>query len=125
MKVCTVIKWFAIFDRGVHTVLAQSAQELINSVLNPQPGSERYSSYSSEIYFNYTLYNQTPIASTNYDRLKASAKNLLPPAAYDYAAGGAELETTVSANRAAFDRVSPPSPPPPPPLPSSPLSTTN
>ncbi|KAF2452050.1 FMN-dependent alpha-hydroxy acid dehydrogenase [Karstenula rhodostoma CBS 690.94] len=57
-----------------------------------------------EIYFNHTLYNQTPIASTNYAKLEASAKNLLTPEAYDYATGGAGLETTVAANRAAFDR---------------------
>ncbi|KAF2655830.1 FMN-dependent alpha-hydroxy acid dehydrogenase [Lophiostoma macrostomum CBS 122681] len=85
-------------------VAAQSAQELINSVLNPPPGSEHYSSYSSEIYYNHTLYNQTPIASTNYDRLEASAKLLLPAPAYDYAAGGAGLEKTVASNRAAFDK---------------------
>jgi lactate 2-monooxygenase len=89
-------------------VSAQSAQELIDSVLNPPPGSEHYSSYSSQIYINHTLYNQTPIASTNYDRLEASAKLLLPPPAYDYAAGGAGLEKTIAANREAFDRVSHP-----------------
>jgi hypothetical protein len=88
-------------------VAAQSAQELINAVLNPSPGSQHYSSYSSEIYINHTLYNQTPIASTNYDRLEASAKLLLPASAYDYAAGGAGLEKTVASNRAAFDKVRP------------------
>ena len=95
------------------TSQAQSPQQLIDSLLHPPPGSKHYSSYSSEIYFNHTLYNQTPIAPTTYDRLEASAKALLRPEAYDYAAGGAGLETTVAANRAAFDRVSPPSPPPP------------
>ncbi|KAK5945218.1 hypothetical protein PMZ80_002422 [Knufia obscura] len=84
--------------------LAQSAQELIDSVLNPDPDSATYSSYSSEIYYNATLYNQTPIASTNYDRLEASAKLRLPAAAYDYAAGGAGLGKTVAANRKAFDQ---------------------
>ncbi|KAJ4351277.1 uncharacterized protein N0V89_006616 [Didymosphaeria variabile] len=83
---------------------AQSAQELINSVLNPPSNSSRYASYSSEIYFNHTLYNTTPIASTNYFKLEASAKKLLAPEAYDYAAGGAGLEKTVAANRAAFDK---------------------
>ena len=92
------------------SVSAQSAQDLINSVLDPPPGSEHYSSYSSEIYFNYTLYNQTPVASTNYDKLEASAKLRLDPKAYDYAAGGAGLDKTVSANREAFDHVSSPSP---------------
>jgi len=87
------------------SISAQSARELIDSVLSPAPGSEHYSSYSSEIYFNHTLYNQTPIASTNYDRLEVSAKLLLPPAAYDYAAGGAGLERTLAANREAFDHV--------------------
>ncbi|KAF2798034.1 FMN-linked oxidoreductase, partial [Melanomma pulvis-pyrius CBS 109.77] len=86
------------------TVSAQSAQDLIDSILHPNASTQTYSSYSSEIYLNHTLYNQTPIASTNYERLEASAKQLLPAAAYDYAAGGAGLETTVAANRAAFDR---------------------
>lgn len=85
---------------------AQSAHELIDSLLNPAPGSEHYSSYSSEIYYNHALYNQTPVASTNNDRLEASAKLILPPAAYDYASGGAGLEKTVKANRDAFDHVS-------------------
>lgn len=96
----------AIFSIMVLSVTCQSAQELINSVLNPAPGSEHYSSYSSEIYFNHTLYNTTPIASTNYDKLEASAKLRLPPSAYDYAAGGAGLEKTADANREAFDKVS-------------------
>ena len=72
-------------------VAAQSAQELLDSVLNPDPADATYSSYSSQIYYNATLYNQTPIASTNYDRLEASAKLLLPVTAYNYAAGGAGL----------------------------------
>lgn len=56
------------------------------------------------MHFNHTLYNQTPITSTNYAKLKASAKNLLTPEAYDYAAGDVGLIITVAANRAAFDR---------------------
>ncbi|KAF1938253.1 FMN-dependent alpha-hydroxy acid dehydrogenase [Clathrospora elynae] len=93
----------AIYSTVIISVSAQSPQELINSVLNPALVSEHYSSYSSEIYFNHTLYNQTPVASTNYDKLEASAKLLLTPAGYNYAAGGAGLETTVAANREAFD----------------------
>ncbi|KAJ4305919.1 hypothetical protein N0V90_001452 [Kalmusia sp. IMI 367209] len=89
-----------------HLGSAQSAFDLINSVLHPLSNATHYSSYSSEIYYNHTLYNQTPIASTNYERLEASAKQLLDPKSYDYAAGGAELETTVAANRAAFTRWS-------------------
>ena len=92
---------------AIATVSAQSAEELINSVLNPDPKDETYASYSSLIYYNATLYNQTPIASTNYDKLEASAKLLLPVAAYDYAAGGAGLEKTVAANREAFGHVRP------------------
>lgn len=86
---------------------AQSAQELLDSVLNPDPADATYSSYSSQIYYNATLYNQNPIASTNYDRLEASAKLLLPTTSYNYAAGGAGLEKTVTANREAFDLVRP------------------
>ena len=85
----------------------QSAQELLDSVLNPDLDSVGYSSYSSQIYLNATLYNQTPVASTNYDRLEASAKLRLPAPAYDYAAGGAGLDKTVDANRRAFDQVGP------------------
>jgi lactate 2-monooxygenase len=97
--------WVAVFNTRSPFARAQSAQELISSVLNPKAADDNYSSYSSEIYYNHTLYNQTPIASTNYDRLEASAKLLLSPAAYDYARGGAGLEKTLAANRDAFDRV--------------------
>lgn len=90
---------------GVTVAAAQSAQDLLESVLNPDLSEATYASYSSQIYYNATLYNQTPIASTNYDKLEASAKLLLPAAAYDYAAGGAGLEKTVASNREAFDHV--------------------
>lgn len=86
---------------------AQSAQEIVNAALNPPPGSERYASYGPSLYLKAALYNETPIAPTNYNRLEASAKKRLRPEAYDYAAGGAGLETTINANRAAFDRVGP------------------
>lgn len=103
----TLLTWIVFpLVIGVSIVYAQSAQELIDSLLNPNPTDENYSSYSSEIYYNHTLYNETPVASTNYERLEMSAKLLLPPAAYDYAAGGAGLEKTVTANRKAFDKVS-------------------
>ncbi|KAK7426014.1 hypothetical protein QQZ08_007462 [Neonectria magnoliae] len=85
------------------TVAAQSAQDLIDSVLNPDPGESTFASYGTEIYYNATLYNQTSKISTNYNKLEAAAKLRLRPAAYDYAAGGAGLEKTVAANRAAFD----------------------
>lgn len=106
MKPGSILTPFALCSMNRLLVSAQSAQELINSVLNPAPGSEQYSSYGSEIYFIHALYNTTPIASTNYDRLQASAKLRLPAASYDYAAGGAGLEKTVDANREAFDKVS-------------------
>ena len=86
-------------------VAAQSAQELLDAVLNPDPTEAKYFSYSSQIYYNATLYNQTPIAPTNYDRLDASSKLLLPVTAYNYAAGDAGLEKAVVANREAFDLV--------------------
>lgn len=85
---------------------AESAQDLINSVLNPPNGSATYASYSTEIYFDAYIHNKTPVASTNYDKLEASAKLRLDPAAYDYAAGAAGLGKTAAANRAAFDKVS-------------------
>jgi lactate 2-monooxygenase len=106
MKACSLLTWCAMSSSTILLATAQSAQELIDSILNPDPSKATYSSYSSEIYFNHTLYNTTPVASTNYDRLEASAKLRLPSAAFDYAAGGAGLEKTVSANREAFDKVS-------------------
>lgn len=105
MKHSAAISLFLTSTMMTTGITAQSAQELIDSLLNPAPGSEHYSSYSSEIYYKHALYNQTPVASTNYDRLEASAKLILPPAAYDYASGGAGLEKTVKANRDAFDHV--------------------
>jgi len=104
MKSFALFTSYALFILSAPSASAQDALQLINSFLNPHPDSQHYSSYSSLIYYNHTVYNQTPIASTNYDRLEASAKLLLPPTAYDYAAGGAELETTMAANREAFDR---------------------
>jgi hypothetical protein len=106
MKAHSLLKWCAISTTAIHSAFAQSAQELIDSVLNSDPSKATYSSYSSEIYLNRSLYNTTPIASTNYDRLEASAKLRLPVAAYNYAAGGAGLEKTVAANLEAFDKVS-------------------
>jgi hypothetical protein len=96
---------FLVILCALNMATAQSAQELLDSVLNPHPESASFSSYSSLIYYNATLYNETPIASTNYDRLEESAKLRLAPEAYDYAAGGVGLERTVAANRAAFDKV--------------------
>jgi lactate 2-monooxygenase len=106
MKPYNILAPYVIYSITIALVSCQSAQELIDAVLNPPSGSSRYASYGSEIYINHTLYNTTPVAPTNYDRLEASAKLLLPPAAYDYAAGGAGLEKTVAANREAFDKVS-------------------
>ena len=106
MKCHSFPRWIVLATVvGRSAVYAQSAQTLIDSLLNPNTTVENYSSYSTEIYYNHTLYNQTPVASTNYDRLEMSAKQLLPAAAYDYAAGGAGLEKTVAANRHAFDKV--------------------
>ncbi|KAF7508109.1 hypothetical protein GJ744_009550 [Endocarpon pusillum] len=103
MKLQYLVILCTVFSAASISVAAQSAQELLDSVLNPDPADATYSSYSSQIYYNATLYNQTPIASTNFDRLEASAKLLLPATAYNYAAGGAGLEKTVAANREAFD----------------------
>lgn len=105
MKLSHLLRRYTISSIFLLSVSAQSAQDLIDAVLNPPSGSEHYSSYSSAIYLNHTLYNQTPVAPTNYEKLEASAKNLLPPPAYDYAAGGVGLEKTVTSNREAFDHV--------------------
>lgn len=84
---------------------AESAQDLINSVLNPDTSSETFASYSSQIYYNATVDNATIQIPASYDKLEAAAKLRLDPAMYDYAAGSAGLEATAAANRAAFDRV--------------------
>jgi hypothetical protein len=90
------------------TAAAQTpALDLINSVLNPDPDAPKsFSSFASEIYLNAVLNNVTSGISTNYDKLQASAEKLLDPEAYGYVAGGAGLETTMAANREAFDKVS-------------------
>lgn len=96
---------FLLLGWILDTTTAQSADELLDSVLNPKKDTASYSSYSSQIYYNATRFNETPIASTNYDRLEQLAKLRLAPEAYDYAAGGVGLERTVAANRAAFEKV--------------------
>lgn len=45
-------------------------------------------SYSSDIYYNATLYNKTIDILTNYVKLEASATRKLSLAAYEYAVGG-------------------------------------
>jgi isopentenyl diphosphate isomerase/L-lactate dehydrogenase-like FMN-dependent dehydrogenase len=45
----------------------------------------------------------TPINLADFEAL---ARELLPPEVWDYVAGGAEDETTIAANRAAFGRWS-------------------
>jgi lactate 2-monooxygenase len=97
MKCYGFLRWIVLPTAvGRSAVHAQSAQGLTKSLLNPNATVENYSFYSTEIYYNHMLYNQTPIASTNYDRLEMSAK---------YVAGGAGLEKTVAANRRAFDKI--------------------
>ncbi|KAH7322419.1 FMN-dependent alpha-hydroxy acid dehydrogenase [Stachybotrys elegans] len=85
-------------------VAAQSAQELLDAVLNPDPALATYASYSTQIYYNATLYNQTLDIPLLYADLQASAKERLPAGAYDYAAGGAGRESTLAANWDAFEK---------------------
>jgi lactate 2-monooxygenase len=86
-------------------VAGQSAQDLIDAVLNPDPAMATYASYGSQIYLNATLYNQTLDIPLLYADLQASAKERLSAAAYDYAAGGAGRESTLAANWDAFEKA--------------------
>lgn len=49
--------WYIGLLAAISAVSAQSAQELINSVLNPDPNDETFASYSSLVYYNASLYN--------------------------------------------------------------------
>lgn len=84
--------------------LSPSVQELLAPILSGS--SQSYASYSSEIYFTKHQTSRIPTIAPNLGSLQEAAKARLPSEAYNYAAGGTGLETTVSANTAAFKNYS-------------------
>jgi lactate 2-monooxygenase len=69
------------------------------SDLPPQYGMERQFSIYTE-----GMGGQRPMLPINPDALEAAAQGVMTPEAYGYVAGGAGVEVTMHANRAAFDR---------------------
>jgi lactate 2-monooxygenase len=68
--------------------------------MNPPPGTAR----QGEIYLAGMMQHETPVVPTRHAALEASAMAALSPEAFAYIAGGAGAETTMTANRDAFDR---------------------
>lgn len=80
--------------------MSQTAQELLGPVLSG--ASTTYASYSGQIYLRKNQTSETPPITPNLAKLEEAARSHLAPEAYNYAAGGASHETTVSANLSAF-----------------------
>lgn len=89
---------FDAVDPRISPALALLAPFLNNT-------STTFPSYSSQIYFQKDQTLRAPEITPNLAKIEGSAKARLPPEAYNYAAGGAGLESTIEANREAFDHV--------------------
>lgn len=85
--------------------MSDSAQQLLSPVISGTSPST-LASYSSQIYFTKNQTSQIPTVTPNLGALEAAARARLSIQAYDYAAGGAGLESTVSDNLAAFRNYS-------------------
>jgi len=86
----------------------------MNSTLTPalallapilSSASTTFAAYSSQIYFQKDRTLRAPEITPNLAKIESSAKSRLPVEAYNFAAGGAGLESTVQANRDAFENV--------------------
>ncbi|MFN2615422.1 MAG: lactate 2-monooxygenase [Actinomycetota bacterium] len=62
-----------------------------------------FANYQNEIYLR-GLADELPAQPLAYDELERKARETLDPGPYGYVAGGAGLEDTMKANRAAFER---------------------
>ena len=80
-----------------------SAERLLESLL--QESGSSYASYSSQIYTTKHQTSRSPEITADLGDLERSAKARLSPHAYNYAASGCGLESTVQANRDAFHKV--------------------
>jgi len=67
------------------------------------PPAQEFASYQYEIYFQ-GLGGQLPGVPMTYDGMVDRAREVLSPGAFGYVAGGAGSESTMSANRRAFER---------------------
>lgn len=83
---------------------SESIHKLLDPILSGS--SPSYAAYSSQIYFTKHQTSQTPPVTPNLGLLEESARACLPSEAYDYVAGGAGLESTVSGNVSAFKTYS-------------------
>jgi hypothetical protein len=80
------------------------ALALLAPILNNT--STTFASYLSQVYFQKDQTLRAPEITPNLAKIVSSAKSRLPLEAYNYAAGGAGRESTIRANREAFDHVS-------------------
>ncbi|KAI9743770.1 MAG: hypothetical protein M1818_002503 [Claussenomyces sp. TS43310] len=81
-------------------LVSGSVQQLLAPVLGGSSSS--YAAYSNQIYYTKNQTSRIPTVTPNLGKLEASARARLSSQAYNYAAGGAGLESTVSANISAF-----------------------
>jgi hypothetical protein len=93
-------------DRNTMNSTLSPALALLAPILGlGSSNTTTFASYSSQIYFAKDQTLRAPEITPNLAKIEASAKSRLPIEAYNYAAGGAGLETTIQANRDAFDHV--------------------
>ena len=69
-------------------------------------GAVSYSSYARKIMWTAHSNSAPPELAVDLRVIEETAKSKLPPEVYDFACGGAGSESTVKANRDAFDNVS-------------------
>jgi len=85
-----------------------SGKHELPDVLKPfvtgTPG-EGFNSYSSQVYMTSYKTSLRPVVTAKSEDLEDAAKQRLTPEAFDYVAGGAGSESTIKANREAFNRV--------------------
>ncbi|PVH81100.1 FMN-dependent alpha-hydroxy acid dehydrogenase [Cadophora sp. DSE1049] len=64
--------------------------------------ASNFGAFQNEIYAAGMLHQQFPLVTTDPNKLEDQARKCLPPAAYNYVAGGAGERATMVANRLAF-----------------------
>jgi hypothetical protein len=64
-----------------------------------------FNSYPGQIYEVAYKTSLRPAITAKFEDLEDSARQRMTPEAIDYVTGGAGLESTMKANRGAFDRV--------------------
>lgn len=79
--------------------------EVLKPFVTGTPG-KGFNSYSGQIYMTSYKTSLQPAVTAKFEDLEDAAKQRLTPEAFNYVAGGAGLESTMKANREAFDNVS-------------------